>query len=148
MFNGTASKVSDFLIVYRLYIKIKMRDVMMEEQVQWVLSYMQRGLADVWKKNMIEDLESRSLSYITIGEFLSDLKEEFSSGDNKMIKITELKKVEQRSKTMEEFVQEFRTVAKESRYERRLLVEEFKREINEMIRRKLMEVEKPLRNID
>ena len=97
---------------------------------------------------MIEDLESRSLSYITIGEFLSDLKEEFSSGDNKMIKITELKKVEQRSKTMEEFVQEFRTVAKESRYERRLLVEEFKREINEMIRRKLMEVEKPLRNID
>jgi len=104
MFNGTASKVSDFLIVYRLYIKIKMRDVMMEEQVQWVLSYMQRGLADVWKKNMIEDLESRSLSYITIGEFLSDLKEEFSSGDNKMIKITELKKVEQRSKTIEEFV--------------------------------------------
>jgi len=61
-------------------------------------------LADVWEKNMIEDLESRSLSYITIGEFLSDLKEEFSSGDNKMIKITELKKVEQRSKTMEEFV--------------------------------------------
>jgi len=104
MFNGTASKVSDFLIVYRLYIKIKMRDIMMEEQVQWVLSYMQRGLADVWKKNMIEDLESRSLSYITIGEFLSDLKEEFSSEDNKMIKITELKKVEQRSKTMEEFV--------------------------------------------
>ena len=81
-----------------------MRDIMMEKQVQWVLSYMQRGLADVWKKNMIEDLESRSLSYITIGEFLSDLKEEFSSGDNKMIKITELKKVEQRSKTIEEFV--------------------------------------------
>ena len=49
---------------------------------------------------------------------------------------------------MEKFVQEFRRAAKESRYERRLLVEEFKREINEMIRRKLMEVEKPLRNID
>ena len=49
---------------------------------------------------------------------------------------------------MEKFVQEFRRAAKKSRYERRLLVEEFKREINEMIRRKLMEVEKPLRNID
>ena len=49
---------------------------------------------------------------------------------------------------MEKFVQEFRRAAKESRYERRLLVEEFKREINEMIRRKLIEVEKPLRNID
>jgi len=49
---------------------------------------------------------------------------------------------------MEKFVQEFRRAAKGSRYERRLLVEEFKREINEMIRRKLMEVEKPLKNID
>ena len=148
MFNGTASKVSGFLIVCRLYIKMKMRDIMMEEQVQQVLSYVQGGLAGVWKENMIEDLESRSLSYITISEFLSDLKEEFSSGDDKMIKVTELKKIEQGSKTIEKFVQEFRRAAKESRYERRLLVEEFKREINEMIRRKLMEVEKPLRNID
>ena len=34
MFNGTASKVSGYLIVCRLYIKMKMRDIMMEEQVQ------------------------------------------------------------------------------------------------------------------
>jgi len=51
-------------------------------------------LAGVWKENMIKDLESKSLSYITIREFLSDLKEEFSSEDDKMIKITELKKAE------------------------------------------------------
>ena len=150
MFNRTASKVSGFLIVYRLYIKIKMRDIIMEEQVQWVLSYMQGELADVWKENMIEDLESRSLSYITIQKFLLDLKEEFSSGDDKMMKVTELKKIEHGSKTMEEFVQEFRRVARESRYKKRLLVEKFKRDIkqNEMIRRKLIEVEKPPRNID
>jgi len=33
---------------------------------------------------------------------------------------------------MEEFVQKFRRVAKESRYKERPLIEEFKREINEM----------------
>jgi len=51
---------------------------------------------------------------------------------------------------MEEFVQEFRRAARESRYKKRLLVEKFKRDIkqNEMIRRKLIEVEKPPRNID
>ena len=78
------------------------------------------------------------------------MKEEFSSGDDKMMKVTELKKIEQGSKTMEEFVQEFRRVARESRYKKRLLVEKFKRDIkqNEMIRRKLIEVEKPPRNID
>jgi len=38
-------------------------------------------------------LESRSLSYVTVGEFLSDLKEEFSRRDNEMMKVVELKKI-------------------------------------------------------
>jgi len=42
---------------------------------------------------------------------------------------------------MEEFVQEFRRVTKESRYKERLLIEEFKRKMNKIIRRKLMETE-------
>jgi len=50
--------------------------------------------------------------------------------------------VEQGERTMEEFVQEFRRLARRSRYERRALVEEFKREINGIIRRKLIETEK------
>ena len=42
---------------------------------------------------------------------------------------------------MEEFVQEFRRAARESGYEGRLLVEEFKREMNGIVRRRLMETE-------
>jgi len=38
--------------------------------------------------------------------------------------------LKQKGKIVEEFIQEFRRVARESGYERRLLVEEFKREIN------------------
>ena len=73
----------------------------------------------------MKDLEKGNLSYI-IEEFLSDLKEEFRRGNNKMIKVIELKKVEQRSRIIEEFVQEFRKVVKGSRYEGRQLVEKFK----------------------
>jgi len=40
--------------------------------------------------------------------------------------MVELKKVEQISRIMEEFVQESRRVVRESRYEERLLIEEFK----------------------
>jgi len=50
-----------------------------------------------------------------------------------------LKKLEQEGRTMEEFVQEFKRAARGSGYERRLLVEKFKREMNGVIRRKLME---------
>ena len=88
---------------------------------------------------MIENLKSGNVSYTTVGEFLLDLKKEFGEGNNKIIKITELKKVEQESRTIKEIVKKFRRVAKESRYERRLLVEEFKREMNSVIRRKLIE---------
>ena len=42
---------------------------------------------------------------------------------------------------MEEFVQEFKRAARGSGYEERPLVEEFKREMNGGIRRKLMEAE-------
>jgi len=96
----------------------------------------------------MKNLESGSLSYATVGEFLSDLKEEFDGGDDKMIKMAELKKVEQESKTMEEFVQEFERVARKSGYKRQLLIEEFKRGMNGVIRRKLIEIERPPRSID
>ena len=45
---------------------------------------------------------------------------------------------------MEEFVQEFKQAARGSGYEGRPLVEEFKRGMNEGIRRKLTEAENPL----
>jgi len=40
-------------------------------------------------------------------------------------------------------VYKFRKVTSNSRYEERLLIEEFKREMNEVIRQKLMESEYP-----
>ena len=55
--------------------------------------------------------------------------------------VTTLRKLEQEGKIMEEFVQEFKRAARESRYKRRPLVEEFKRRMNGVIRRKLMEAE-------
>ena len=43
---------------------------------------------------------------------------------------------------MEKFVQKFKRIAKESGYEGWPLIEEFKREINGSIRRKLIEAER------
>ena len=54
------------------------------------------------RNDWIEDLESGSLSYTIIGEFLSDLKKKFGREDNKTIKVAELKKVEQGGKIIED----------------------------------------------
>jgi len=40
------------------------------------------------------------------GEFLLELKKEFG-GDKELVKVAELRRMEQGGKTMEEFVQEF-----------------------------------------
>jgi len=62
--------------------------------------------------------------------------------------VVELRKLKQGGRMMEEFVQEFKRAARGSRYEGRPLVEEFKREINRGIRRKLMEAENPPASIE
>ena len=110
-----------------------MWEAIIEKHIQWVLSYVQGGLADVWKENMLEDLEEGVLEYEDVREFLADIRKKFGGGDKESVKVAELKKLEQREKTMEEFVQEFRKAAKGSRYESRPLVEELKRDINTTI---------------
>ena len=67
---------------------------------------MQGELADIWKENMLEDLEGGLLEYQTVGEFLAEIRKEFG-GEEKSVKVTELRRLEQGGKIMEEFVQEF-----------------------------------------
>jgi len=96
----------------------------------------------------MEELEVGEMEYETAEELLTVLKKEFGGGEEEAVKAAELRKLEQEGKTMEEFVQEFKRAARGSGYERRLLVEEFKRGMNRGIRRKLMEAENPLTSIE
>ena len=76
-----------------------------------------------------------------IREFLLDLEEEFGRVNNKILKVVELKRIKQGNKIIKEFVWKFRRVAKRSGYKGRLLIEEFKRGMNRMNRKKLIETE-------
>jgi len=141
VFDGTSSKVSSFIIACRLYIRMKMRRAAVEEQIQWILSYMQKKSADVWGKNTLKDLERRLLEYGMAGEFSADIKKEFRGEDKESTKVAELRRLKQGSRTMEEFVQEFRRAARGSEYKRRLLVKEFKKGTSTTIHQRLIESE-------
>ena len=93
-------------------------------------------------------MESGEIEYETAEEFLTTLKKEFGGGEEESVKAAELRKLEQGGRTMEEFVQEFKRMARGSGYEGRSLVEEFKRGMNGGIRRKLMEAENPPTSIE
>ena len=95
--------------------------------------YIQDRSADIWKKNILENSEGKLLEYEIAGEFLADIRKEFCGEDKEIVKIAELKRLEQGEKMIEKFVQEFRRVARKSRYEGKPLVEKFKSGINRII---------------
>ena len=66
----------------------------MEEQIQWILSYIQDESADIWKENIIEELETEEMEFESAGEFLAEIRREFGGGDEKSVKVAELKKIE------------------------------------------------------
>jgi len=68
-FDKTLSKVSRFLSVCKLYIRMRLRELSVEEQIQWVLSYIQGGSVDIWKENIMEELEAGEVEYESVGEF-------------------------------------------------------------------------------
>lgn len=66
---------------------------------------------------MLEDLEGGILEYELVEKFLANIKKELGRGNKEIVKIIELRRLEQESKMIEEFVQEFRKAARKSGYE-------------------------------
>jgi len=69
LFDGTLSKVSGFVTGCKLYIRNKLAEAIVEKQVQWVLSHVQGGAADIWKENIMEELELGEVEYESVEEF-------------------------------------------------------------------------------
>ena len=87
-----------------------------------MLLYVQREVANIWKENVLEDLEEGLLEYEIVEEFLAEIRKEFGGEEEKLVKVAELKRLEQGGKIMVEFVQEFKRVARGSGYEERPLI--------------------------
>jgi len=116
---------------------MKMIEEMGVTQVAWVLLYMQGGIAEVWKDNLLEELAKGESEVESVEQLFAKIRNNFREISEEERKIEQLRTIEQRRRTCNEYVQEFKKVARRSSYEGRPLIEEFKRELNRAIRRKL-----------
>jgi len=56
VFGGKMEEVSIFINTAHLYLRMKITDKAATTQVVWVLSYMQGGVAEAWKDNLLDKL--------------------------------------------------------------------------------------------
>jgi len=143
VFSGKMEEVSTFINAARLYIRMKMTEEVATTQVAWVLSYMQGGVAEAWKDNLLDELAKEESEVDTVEKLFTKIRNDFGETSEEERKIEQLRTIEQRGRTYNEYVQEFKKVARGSGYEGRPLIEEFKRGLNGPIRRKLAEEEEP-----
>jgi len=134
-------EVSAFINVARIYIRMKMTEEAATTQVAWVLSYVQGGIVEAWKDNLMDELAKGESEVETVEQLFSKIRNDFGEMSEEERKIEQLRTIEQGGRTCNEYIQEFKKVAKESGYEGRPLIEKFKRGLNGTIRRKLAEAE-------
>jgi len=141
VFSGRMEEVSTFVNAACLYIRMKMMEEAAATQVVWVLSYVQGGIAEAWKDNLLDELAKGESEVESAEQLFAKIRDNFGEILEEERKIEQLRTIEQGGRTCDEYVQEFKKIARESGYERRPLIEEFKRGLNGAIRRKLAEAE-------
>ena len=132
-----------FVNVACLYIRMKMTKEIAATQVAWVLSYVQGGIAEAWKDNLLDELAKGESEVKSAEQLFTKIRNNFGETSEEERKIEQLRTIEQEGRTCDEYVQEFKKVARGSGYERRPLIKEFKQGLNRAIRRKLAEAEEP-----
>ena len=142
-FNGERSQVVGFINACRLFMQMRLTQVAERNKISWVLSYVQGGVAEIWKDNILDEITKGTLAVQTVEELFTKIRQEFGEFDEESQKVDELRILEQGGRTVDEYVQEFKRAARGSGYEGRALVEEFKRGLNGTIRRRLAEAETP-----
>jgi len=143
VFSRRMEKVSVFVNAAHLYIRIKMAKEAVATQVAWILSYIQGGVVEAWKDNLLDELAKGESEVESTEQLFTKIRDDFGETLEEERKIEQLRTIKQGERTYNKYVQEFKKVARGSSYERRSLIEEFKRGLNGSIRRKLAEAEEP-----
>jgi len=139
VFSRRMEEMSAFVNGARLYIRMKITEEAAATQMAWVLSYVQGGIAEAWKDNLLDELAKRESEVESAEQLFTKIRNDFGKTSEEERKIEQLRTIEQGGRTCDEYIQEFKKVARGSGYKRRPLIEEFKQGLNGAIRRKLAE---------
>ena len=116
VFNGRMEEVSTFINAARIYIRIKMTEEAATTQVAWILSYIQGGVAEAWKDNLMDELAKGESEMETVEQLFSKIRNDFGEISEEERKIEQLRTIEQGNRTCDKYIQEFKKVTRGSGY--------------------------------
>jgi len=117
VFSEKMEEVSTFINAARLYIRMKMTEEAATTQVAWVLSYVQEGVVEAWKNNLLDELAKGKSEVESVEQLFTKIRNDFREMSEEERKIEQLWTMEQGGRTYNEYVQEFKKVTRGSGYE-------------------------------
>ena len=86
--------MSTFVNTACLYIRMKMMEEVAATQVAWVLSYMQGGIAEAWKDNLLDELAKRESEVESVEQLFTKIRNNFGEILEEERKIEQLRMIE------------------------------------------------------
>ena len=94
VFSGKMEEISVFVNAARLYIRMKMMEEVAATQVAWVLSYMQGGIAEAWKDNLLDELAKEESEIESAEQLFTKIRNDFEETLEEKRKIEQLRTIE------------------------------------------------------
>ena len=113
-FDRSREVVVGFVNTCHLYARARLGGVGNKEKISWALSYMQGGVAETWKDNILDEIEKGTSEVETIEELFEKMRKEFREFDEESRKADELRLLVQGPRTCDEYMQEFKRTARRS----------------------------------
>ena len=81
-----------------------------------MLSYVQGGVAEAWKDNLMDELAKGESEMETVEQLFSKIRNDFGEISEEERKIEQLRTIEQGNRTCDKYIQEFKKVTRGSGY--------------------------------
>ena len=104
VFSGKMEEVSVFVNMVQLYIRMKMIEKMEATQVAWVLSYVQGGIAEAWKDNLLDELAKEESEVESAEQLFAKIRNDFREISEEKRKIEQLRTIEQGGRICDKYV--------------------------------------------
>ena len=104
VFSRRIEDVSAFINAARIYIRMKISEEAATTQVAWMLSYVQGGVVEAWKDNLMDELAKGESEVELVEQLFTKIQNNFREMSEEERKIEQLQTIEQGGRTCDEYV--------------------------------------------